>query len=139
MILHLSVDIVLRNVFGMPLAGTLEIVAELYMPFVVFAALASVHMRGEEIRVDLFANLLPERLTHWIDGMAQLAMAGCAGAMAWLTAMHAVRAYRIGERIEAGAMVVAVWPGKAMVSVGFLLLVLAALARLFGRVDHGRD
>ena len=137
MMLHLCADILLRTLAGKPLDGTLEIVAELYMPFVVFAALAATHLKGEEIRVDLVASVLAPRVTDWIDRAGQLLMAVSAAAMAWLTGSHAVHAFRIGERIEAGSVVLAVWPGKAMVTAGFALLAFAALVRLFGKADDG--
>ena len=135
MMLHLGTEILLRNVAGRSLDGTLEIVAELYMPFVVFAALAATHLRGEEIRVDLVAHFLTQPTMRWLDRAGQLLMVVSAAAMAWLTSKHAVHAIRIGDRIEAGAAVIPAWPGKAMVTAGFAFLALAALVRLFGRAD----
>ncbi|WP_306051252.1 TRAP transporter small permease [Oceaniradius stylonematis] len=137
MMVHLCADIAMRNLAGRSLDGTLEVVAELYMPFVAFGALAATHFRGEEIRVDLIAYLLPAPLMPWVGRAGQLLMVGCAGAMAWLTGGHAMRAIEIGERIEAGTIVIAAWPGKAMVTIGFALLALAALIRLIEGSDDG--
>ncbi len=47
------------------------------------------------------------------------------------------RAFAIGERIEAGDLVIPFWPGKAIVTVGFILLVVATLVRMFGKADDG--
>jgi len=137
MMAHLCADIAMRNLAGRSLDGTLEVVAELYMPFVAFGALAATHLRGEEIRVDLIAWVLPTTLMPWVGRAGQLLMVGCAGAMAWLTGGHAVRAFEIGERIEAGTIVIAAWPGKVIVAVGFALLATAALIRLFEGADNG--
>ncbi|MBO6638751.1 MAG: TRAP transporter small permease subunit [Roseitalea sp.] len=137
MMAHLCADIAMRNLVGRPLDGTLEVVAELYMPFVAFGALAATHLRGEEIRVDLIAYLVPAASLPWVGRAGQVLMVASAGAMAWLTGGHAVRAFEIGERIEAGGVVIAAWPGKVMVVVGFTLLALAALMRLFEGTDDG--
>lgn len=137
MMAHLCADIAMRNLAGRSLDGTLEVVAELYMPFVAFGALAATHLRREEIRVDLIAYLLPAALMPWVERAGQLLMVACAGAMAWLTGRHAVRAFEIGERIEAGSIVIAAWPGKVVVAVGFALLAMAALVRLFDGADNG--
>ncbi|MEO4043487.1 TRAP transporter small permease [Hoeflea sp. CAU 1731] len=137
MMVHLGADILLRNIAARPLDGTLEVVAGLYMPFVVFAALSATHLNREEIRVDLVGNFLPQTAVMLLDRAAQLLMAICAAALAWLTASHAMRAFDIGQRIEAGSLVIPLWPGKAIVTTGFVLLAVAALVRLFGKADNG--
>ena len=137
MMVNLGADILLRNLAGRPLDGTLEIVAEVYMPFVVFAALAATHLKSEEIRVDLIAGFLSPGVMRWIDRMGQLLMIASALAMAWLTGKHAVHAFEIGEHIEAGAVLIAGWPGKAIVTLGFALLAIAALVRLLENTDDG--
>lgn len=135
MMLHLGLDILLRNLAHKPLDGTLQIVAELYMPFVVFCALGATQLNGEEIRVDLIENFVPQAVKRRIDQAGQLLMAVSACAIAWLTGEHAVHAVQIGERIEAGSLVIAAWPGKVVVALGFALLALAAVVRLFGKSD----
>lgn len=135
MILHLGFDIVLRNFAGRPLDGTLEIVAELYLPFVAFGALAATHLRREEIRVDLIAQFIAPGATRALDLIAQAATVLCAAAMAWLTCGHALHDIDIGTRIEAGTVVIPAWPGRVIVALGFALLALAALARLLQEAD----
>jgi len=139
MMLHLGIDILLRSLFGRPLGGTVEIVAEIYMPLVVFGALASVQSRGEEIRVDLIEKALPAAGLVWLDRIGQLIMGAAAAALAWYTGAHAVHAVRIGTRIELEGIVLPSWPGHVMVAVGFALLALAALARIFEGVRRGAD
>ncbi|MEW5421444.1 TRAP transporter small permease [Amorphus sp. 3PC139-8] len=131
MMLHLGADIVLRTAFGHPLGGTVEIVAEIYMPLVVFGALAAVQLRGEEIRVDLIDKALTPAMRRRFDQLSQLVMAAAAVALAWYTGGQAVHAIKIGKRIELEGLVLPSWPGHIMVAVGFALLAVAALARAF--------
>lgn len=130
MMLHLGVDILLRTLFARPLGGTVEIVAKIYMPLVVFGALASVQMRGEEIRVDLIDKALPSAVLAWLERIGQILMAAVAAALAWYTGSQALHAIRIGTRIELEGIVLPSWPGHVMVAAGFALLALAALARI---------
>lgn len=136
MVLHLILSILLRNLFGIALPGVTEIVADLYMPILVFAALGVSYRRGEEIRVDLLAGWLPPAAALWQDRMCQLAVIACCLAMAWYTGELAQRAITIGERIEFGALVLASWPAKVMVSAGFAMMGLAALLRIFPTREH---
>jgi len=137
MMLHLGADILLRTLFDHPLGGTVEIVAEIYMPLVVFGALATVQRRGEEIRVDLVEKALSAAGVVWLDRAGQVVMAAAAGALAWYTGIQAADAIRIGTRIELEGIALPSWPGHTMVAVGFALLSLAALARAFGGVRPG--
>lgn len=139
MMLHLGIDILLRTLFARPLGGTVEIVAEIYMPLVVFGALASVQARGEEIRVDLIDKALPPGGLAWLDRAAQVLMAVTAAALAWYTGGQAAHAIRIGTRIELEGIVLPSWPGHVMVAAGFALLALAALARAFGGARGDTD
>lgn len=129
MMLHLGTDILLRTLFDHPLGGTVEIVAQIYMPLVVFGALAAVQLRGEEIRVDLIEKILSPDLKRRFDQLSQLVMVAAAVALAWHTGNQAAHAIRIGKRIELEGIVLPAWPGHVMVAVGFVLLALAALVR----------
>jgi len=62
MALHITVDVVLRLMFGGAFPGTLEIVSFYYMVYAVFLPLAFVERRGEHIEVDAFFNLMPARV-----------------------------------------------------------------------------
>ncbi|MEM9011088.1 MAG: TRAP transporter small permease subunit [Pseudomonadota bacterium] len=126
--LHVAVDVV-AQALGRPIRGTTEIAAELYMPAIVFGALAMVQRRRDEIRVDLIALALPARANQLLDRLVQVLVAAVALWLAWQTGQHALRALNIGEAIEIGLTTVPIWPGKAMLPLGLTALAVAALAR----------
>ena len=125
---HVAADVV-GQALGRPLRGTTEIAAELYMPAIVFGALAMVQHRHDEIRVDLITLALPDWASAALDRFAQLLVAAVALWLSWQTGQHAVRAIRIGEAIEIGLTAVPVWPGKAVLPLGLTALAIVSLAR----------
>jgi len=135
LMVHVTADVVSAAI-GRPLRGTTEVAAELYMPAIVFGALAMVQRRGEEIRVDILALLLNDRVAAFLDRAAQLVVTGAALWLAWHTGLHAQRAWRIGEFIDLGALRLPVWPGKAMLPLGLGALALAAFARVLRPVQR---
>lgn len=129
MVLHIALDVALQALFDLPLRGTSEIVSEIYMPFVVFGALAAVQKRREEIRVDLISMILPPALDRFLDRLVQVLVVVAALWLAWHTGEQALRAIQIQERIELGAFAIISWPGKLILPIGFALLGAAAFAR----------
>jgi TRAP-type C4-dicarboxylate transport system permease small subunit len=133
MVCHIGLDVALQAFAGSPLRGTNEIVSQIYMPFVVFGALATVQRRGEEIRVDLIETIVPRAVSRALDRFAQLLVIVAALFLAWHTGHEALRAIALGERIELGTTAAISWPGKLILPVGFVLLALAAFLRAVRR------
>lgn len=129
MVAHISIDVALQALIDLPLRGTSEIVSEIYMPFVVFGALAAVQERREEIRVDLVSIILPARINAMLDRLVQALVLVAALWLAWHTGEQALRAMMIGERIELGTFAVASWPGKLILPFAFAFLALSAAVR----------
>lgn len=133
MVAHIGLDVVMQILFDRPLRGTSEIVSELYMPFIVFCALAVVQRRKEEIRVDLIRMVLPSSVDNALDRLVQLLVAAVSFWLAWHTGDLAFDAFRIAERIELTTIAIPSWPGKAILPVGFGLLGIAAINRAVQR------
>ena len=63
MMLLTTVSVVVRQLFGLSMYGTVEL-AELALVLLIFLALPGVFMRDEHIVVDLIDHLVPKRLTR---------------------------------------------------------------------------
>ncbi len=129
MVAHIGADVAMQALFDRPLRGTSEIVSELYMPFIVFCALAVVQRRKEEIRVDIICMVLPASVAALLDRAVQIVVTATAFWLAWYTGEQAIDAFRINERIELATTAIPSWPGKAILPAGFVLLGLAAIDR----------
>ena len=96
-------------------------------------------LKNEHIRIDIVNQLLPKALRNWIDiiGHAFFLLPWCiimvitAGPFFW-------RSMMINEQSgNAGGL--PVWPSKALVLIGFALLLIQALSELVKRASVMRD
>jgi TRAP-type mannitol/chloroaromatic compound transport system permease small subunit len=90
--------------------------------------------RNEHIRIDIVSNLLPRRVRDWIDIFGHAVMlAPFAVLMIWEVYPWLAQSYRIGESSSNyGGLIV--WPAKALILAGFVLLLLQAVSELIKRV-----
>jgi TRAP-type C4-dicarboxylate transport system permease small subunit len=118
-------NVALRYSINAPVAGTLEL-TEGALPLIVFLSLALTQYQGGHIKVVLLTQSLPAGLQRALSVTAMLAGAllfGWAAYAGWLTA---AKSFAIGE-IERGSIRYPVWPIKAAVCVGMVLLTLQFL------------
>ncbi|MCG7335786.1 TRAP transporter small permease [Sporosarcina sp. ACRSM] len=71
MMLIISFDVIGRNFFNKPLAGTFEM-TELSSALLVFFALAMTHRYKEHISIDFAVAKLPAKAKHLLDGIIEL-------------------------------------------------------------------
>lgn len=86
--------------------------------------------RREEVRVDVLYARFPERVQRVIDAAGTLALALCAGAIAWLSIGFALRSHALGEGSADPGGLPARWLLKAAIPVAFAILALQAVARV---------
>ncbi|WP_052341553.1 TRAP transporter small permease subunit [Salinarimonas rosea] len=129
MMLHVTLDVVLKNLFRAPIQGTIEISSYYYMVAIVMLPLAFVERTDEQISVDLLFRRLPAPARRAVLAFACLVTAGVLAIMTYRTGLDAVRAWRVGE-VVMGAREVVVWPARLMLPVGFGLATAAALLRI---------
>jgi len=126
MMVHVTVDVVARKLFGAPLPGTLAIVTYYYMVLIAFAPLAAVERVRGHIGIGAI-EFVPVLVRHqaWISLVTGFAMA----LLAWRGWVGAVRDWTIGAVQVQGNAVVPVWPARFLVPFGAGLMAIA----LFGR------
>jgi len=118
------IDVLMNNVFGSPIEGSIEVVSLYYMVLVVFLPLALVELRHEHINADLFVRLLPARAQRLIYALGAVASAVFFALLAWQTGQDALQSLRINE-VVMGSIYIPVWPAKFALPVGFAAIVLA--------------
>ncbi|MFI5621870.1 TRAP transporter small permease subunit [Nocardioides sp. NPDC051685] len=129
MALHIVVDAVARSVFRDPLPGTLEITQYLWMPAMISLSLGYAMYRGEHIRVDLLTSGAGTRTRRVVEiGGAFLSLAVLV-VVAWAGVDRARASVGTFEH-SAGSDWVPIWPGRALVAIGLVVLVLQVLAQL---------
>ena len=129
MMLHITLDVGVRNVLNGQIVGTLEWVSFYYMVAVVFLALGHVEIRNENIRVDLFVQMMPK--------LAQLALYVFAcvlgmvffGMLFWQSLIDAIEATQREEEAMSNIRFL-IWPARWALPIGFAGVLMALLANL---------
>lgn len=124
MILHITVDVLLRFLFNAAVVGTLETVSYYYIVFAVFLPLAYVERCGEHIRVDLFVQKMPPRAQLALYLLACLIGLGFFGALAYQSLLDALRSTARQETIMSNFLFY-IWPSRWALPLGFAATCLA--------------
>lgn len=127
---HVVVDVVLRELFHVPMSGTLEIVSYWYMVALVFLAIPAAQARGEHIQVELFTASVSPRTRTVIDIFVLIFSAALLVLFTWVTIGEALRQTGAGTVVEAGTGTIPVWPTRWLVpfSMGSTCLICIAQA-----------
>jgi len=136
MMLHITLDVFLRQVFNAPITGTFEIAANYYMVSVMYLPLAYVSLTEGQIVVELFTRGLGRKtLIHW-DNVTNGITVVYVMVFAFYTGDMAIEQTVTGEVMEMGDGFMDVWPARWMLPIAFGLMGLYLIVRI--RQDAGR-
>ncbi|MEZ5887475.1 MAG: TRAP transporter small permease subunit [Paracoccaceae bacterium] len=128
-----AVNAVIRKVFSMSSNAWLE--AQWYLFGAAFM-LASAYtlMQNEHIRIDIFYGTRTRRTQHWIDLVGHVFfLLPFVALMSWMLVPYTLQAWRIGQiSTNAGGLII--WPARAFLAVGFILLVAQALSEIIKKI-----
>ncbi|NDW33079.1 TRAP transporter small permease subunit [Salipiger sp. PrR007] len=133
MMVHITTDVAVRFFFDGRLIGTLEIVSYYYMVVIVFLSLGYVELRGEHIRVDLFAKMLPQTVQLGLYVLACALGLIFFGMLFWQSAQDAISATRRAEEAMSN-FTFYIWPARWALPLGFAGIWLAVLSNLLKSV-----
>ncbi|MFD1697361.1 TRAP transporter small permease subunit [Roseibium aestuarii] len=137
MMAHITVDVVVRFFFGGQLIGTLEIVSFYYMVIIVFLCLGFVELRGEHIRVDLFAQMMPKAIQLALYVFACLLGLIFFGLLFWQSTRDAISSTGRAEEAMSN-FTFYIWPARWALPVGFGAVWLAVLSNLLKSLAERR-
>ncbi len=123
-----SADALLRYALNRPLTGTLEGV-ELLLVFAVFLGLARTQAERGHIAVGIVTERLSGRPRAALEALTALLGLALFAAVTWATGAMALRSWRMGE-YSAGLIAFPIYPSRALVALGSLLLALQLLLEL---------
>ena len=134
MMVHITVEIVLRWLFNMPLPGTISIVAYYYMVIACFVPLAMLEQNNRHISVDVFTSFLPAPVQtglRFITGILTVSVMAAMAARGW---QEAVSKHKVGAAITQSDTTIPIWPTYYVVALGCGLMVLVAAAKLINQI-----
>ena len=128
--LHVSVDVVLRYGFNMPLTGTIEISSYYYMVAVVFLPLAAVEQRNGHIAVEIVAQHLGLNAQRILIGFVCIVSAVFYGLLTWRTWLEALEKMHVRETY-ASSMNLEIWQPRFLLPLGCGLLTVVLLWKAY--------
>lgn len=90
--------------------------------------------QNEHIRIDIFYASRSRRTQHWIDLLGHIFfLLPFVALMAWLLWPYTVQAFSSGQvSTNAGGLII--WPARAILLIGFVMLVFQALAEIVKKI-----
>lgn len=128
--LHVTVDVLMRYLFNMPLTGTIEITSFYYMLAIVFLPLAAVELKNGHIAVEIVAQHLSERLQRVLIAFVCIVSAVFYAMLAWRTWLEAVEKMHVGETY-ASSMGLPIWPPRFLMPLGTGLITIVLLWKAY--------
>jgi TRAP-type mannitol/chloroaromatic compound transport system permease small subunit len=90
--------------------------------------------QNEHIRIDIFYASRTRRTQHWIDLLGHIFfLLPFAALMAWLLWPYTVQAF-LGGQVSSNAGGLIIWPARAILFAGFVLLVFQAIAEIIKKI-----
>ncbi len=90
--------------------------------------------QNEHIRIDIFYGSRSRRTQHWIDLFGHVLFTlPFVALMAWMLVPYAWQAFRIGQ-ISNNAGGLLIWPARAMLAAGFILLIAQVLSEIVKKI-----
>lgn len=128
-ILISAINAVIRKLFNYSSNAWLEAQWYLYGAGFLLAS-AYTLQQNEHIRIDIFYGTRSRKTQHWIDLFGHvLFLMPFVALMSWMLVPYAWQAYRIGQiSTNAGGLII--WPARALLALGFLLLLAQALSEI---------
>lgn len=129
--LHVSTDVVARNLFNRPLGGTPEIVANWWMPTAIFLAIPLTQRLREHLDVTFVLSQAGPRSKMIGEIFQQVVLLIVAGAMTNFAFTSAATGWAIDQAVVADIRLI-IWPAKIVMALGLLLWVSQILVDLIG-------
>ncbi|MGR3660717.1 MAG: TRAP transporter small permease [Paracoccaceae bacterium] len=129
MMLHICLDVVLRNVFHISLDTAPEVVARYYMVTVAFLPLAWLERRNGMVSVELLEWVMGPRMRQISDIAVALLSMVAYSILAWTTMKSAIGHYSIGTFVEFVDFKMPVWHSFFVPPVGFSLAAFICLLK----------
>ncbi|PWR23947.1 TRAP transporter small permease subunit [Zavarzinia compransoris] len=132
-ILVSAINAIVRKVLGTSSNAWLEL--QWYLFGATFMLGSAWALRANEhIRIDIVSNRLSKRARDWIDVFGHVFfLIPFAALMAWLSVPYFQLSFASGE-VSSSAGGLIIWPAKALIALGFILLLLQALSELAKRL-----
>lgn len=130
MMLHVSLDVILRYCFDTPLPGTITIVSYYYMVIAAFVPLAFAEQKNAHISVEVLTERMPAFIQKHLESFSYLLSAGMFSLLAVRTWEEAEKKRGIGAAIVQGNDSISIWITYYVLPLGCGLMALITIYKL---------
>ena len=134
MMVHISLNAVMRAFWSSPLPNTLEITQYWYLPVIAFLGFIAAQRRGQHVSADLIYEMLPLVTKRWVQAVSFVLVGTVCAGFAGFDLQEALHAFDI--RRTAGVSDLPAWPPYFLAPVAFgsltIQFYLAAVRAVFG-------
>jgi TRAP-type C4-dicarboxylate transport system permease small subunit len=127
MMVHIVLDVLLRNFFNYPLPGTITIVSYYYMAIAAFMPLAFAEQKSAHISVEVITEQMPKSVQRHLAGWMLLFSAAVFALLTVRSWGEAVGKYEIKASVVQGVDSLPVWPTYFFLPLGCLLMFLVVI------------
>lgn len=131
LLLHVSADVLTRNLLDRPIPATNEIASRYYMVAIAFLPLAWVERRGGMVRVEILDALASPRFMRVSEFLVSLLAAAVYFVLTYVTWVDALKSWRTGTFVDVLGHQIVVWPTSFLPMAGFALAGIVTLLRMF--------
>jgi TRAP-type mannitol/chloroaromatic compound transport system permease small subunit len=128
-----AINSIIRKAFDMSSNAWLELQWYLFGAAFMFAA-AHTLRQNEHIRIDIIYGLFKRRTQHWIDLIGHLFfLMPFVILMTWLLVPYVLQAWA-NQEISTNAGGLIIWPARAFLLIGFVLLVAQGISEIIKKI-----
>lgn len=127
MMVHIVLDVVLRNFFNYPLPGTMTVVSYYYMAIAAFMPLAFAEQKSAHISVEVITERMPGVVQRHLAGWMLLFSAVVFALLTVRSWEEGMSKYGIKASIVQGESSFPIWPTYFFLPVGCLLMFLVVV------------
>ncbi|MDY0206583.1 MAG: TRAP transporter small permease subunit [Pseudomonas sp.] len=130
MMLHISLDIILRSTVSVSIPATLELVTRYYMVSLALLPLAWVEWRREMIFVEALDGFFGDIGVRVVDVLVSVLSAGIYIVLTIATWSKAIEQYEIGSYVMSLSFPMPVWPTYFILPIAFGLAAMVTIIRI---------
>ena len=139
MVLLVTYDVILRNIFGSAMNGVAEYVSEWLMPATILFGLAYAEHKKEHIRVTIIEDSISGGPQKALRAFGQLTAVAVSAVLTWSSLQLALGSFDIRETVPMGTDLLPVWPIKMAVFLGWVWLTVQTFSTLVSIFMPGRE
>lgn len=126
LVAHVTLDVVMRYVFNMPIHSTILFVSVYYMVAIAFLPLAVIEEKNDHIAVELLTKRFPNNIQKLLLVISTILTSIVTALVAVRTGQEALTQYSNGAfSMEAGRKVL-IWPSYFFLPIGFSMISVVA-------------